>query len=145
MKRGLAEYLLMDSAAEALKKRLVSRHTTGSKAMKRFRSNAEGIFQLGGVEGLELWLEARVNSGIGSEDEMEEISKIHKKIATGISGAKTRLIREWKADEERKKYEMTWVELLNRRDLNQRAAEFKSSVDPRQAILKRLKAAGVVA
>ena len=135
----------MDSAAEALKKYLVSRHTTGSKAMKRFRSNAEGIFRLGGLEGLELWLEARVNSGIGSEDEMEAIAKIHKKIATGISGAKARLIREWKADEERKKYEMTWVELLNRRDLHQRAAELKFSPDPREAILKRLQAAGVVA
>ena len=62
-----------------------------------------------------------------------------------IRRAKARLIKDWNKDQQRHDYEMVWVELLNRRDLNQRAAELKFSSDPREAILKRLQAAGVVA
>ena len=140
----LADSLLIDSAADALEKLLLSRHG-GTPSGRRFRSNAEGIFRLGGIEGVELWLEARVENGIGFEDEMEEISKIQRSVVHHIRRAKARLIKEWNEEQKRHDYEMVWVELLNRRDLNQRAAEFKFSPNPREVILKRLQAAGVLA
>ena len=141
---SLADSLLIESAADALEKLLLSRHG-GTLSGRRFRSNAEGVFRLGGIEGVEVWLEARVMNGIGSEDEMEEVFRIQRSVVHNVKRAKARLIKEWNKEQKRHDYEMVWVELLNRRDLNRRAAELRVNADPRDAIFRRLQEKGVVA
>ena len=142
--KAILESLLEESVLEGLQRRLKSNHCGGRSAI-RFRRNAEGILHLGGLQGLELWLEARLEDGIGLDDELNEIQCIKKNIAHHLNRARCRLLKESKKDQKRKEYESLWLNLLIARDLKKRASEFKFSSDPRQAILKRLQAAGVVA
>ena len=140
----LADSLLLETAEETIRNRL-SRNHSGGYFARRFRSNAEGILQLGGLEGLQCWLDARMAAGIGTEDDMEGVTSIRKTIRHYVARTRSRLLKEHRRQQHREDYEALWLNLLARKDLNNRAAELKFNADPRQAILKRLQAAGVVA
>ena len=139
----LVESLLSETAGELFYERLKKNHSGGS-FVRRFRSNAEGIFRLGGLEGLQCWLDARMAAGTVTEDDLLESLNIRNSICYQVNRARSRVIKEHERQKKRSEYESLWLNLLARRDLKDRAFELKFNADPRQAILKRLQAAWLV-
>lgn len=140
---AILDSLILEPVLEAIQKRLGTKK--GDREAFRIRSTAEGIYRLGGLPGLQAWLDVRLGESIGSSDELTELRLIRNNVRYHFKRSENKLRKRCDEDKKRRDYEMLWANLLIGRDLQKRASELKFNADPRQAILKRLQAAGVVA
>lgn len=140
--KALLESFILESVLEAIQKRVESEK--GELEAVRIRSTAEGFFQLGGLSGLVTWLDIRLGEGVGFNDELIELRSLRNNIRYHLKRSENKLIKKWNQDQDRRKYEVLWTNLLIERDLKNRAANLKFNSDPRKAIITRLKKTGVL-
>ena len=79
---------------EALERRFKNDHG-GGRYVRRFRNTAEGIFRIGGIDGLQMWMYAREQQGIGSDEEREELRRLKNCIAHSASRSRNKWIKEF--------------------------------------------------
>ena len=134
---AVAEAIVEAPVMECLEKRFRT-DRSGGPVKKRFRSNAEGIFRLGGIEGLQLWMYARFEQGLGSEEERAELQTIKNCIIHSTRRSRGKWIKEFDAQAEAERQEAELKSQRTQELLAARAREQRAEIDPRAAIKARL-------
>ena len=122
---------------EALERRFKNDHG-GGLYVRRFRNTAEGIFRIGGIDGLQIWMDAREQQGIGSDEEREELRRIKNCIVHNASRSRNKWIKEWEKEQQADREAAEERTLKRRELLAARAREQRAEIDPRAAIRARL-------
>ena len=134
---AVAEAIVEAPVMESLEKRFRT-DSSGGPVKRRLRSNAEGIYRIGGIDGLQLWMYARMAQGIGSEEEREELQTIKNCIAHSASRSRNKWIKEFDAQAKVERQEAELKRLRTEELLEERAREQRAALDPRAAIKARL-------
>lgn len=122
---------------EALAQRF-TKDKGGGRYVRRFRSNDAWIFELGGLVGLETWMDSREQQGIGSEEEKKELSLIKGCIKYHTSRVRNKWINQWDEQAAIELQEAEQRRLKREELLAARAREQRVEIDPRDAIRARL-------
>ena len=134
---AVAEAIVEAPVMESLEKRFRS-DSSGGPVKRRLRSNAEGIYRIGGIDGLQLWMYARMEQGIGCDEELAELRTIKNCIAHSASRSRGKWIREFDAQAKVEHQEAELKRLRTEELLAARAREQRAEIDPREAIRARL-------
>ena len=134
---AVAEAIVEAPVMESLEKRFRS-DSSGGPVKRRLRSNAEGIYRIGGIDGLQLWMYARMEQGIGSDEEREELRRIKNCIVHNASRSRNKWIKEFDEQAEVERQEAELKRLRTQELLAARAREQRAEIDPREAIRARL-------
>ena len=134
---AIADAVIEVPVMEGLEKRFRT-DRSGGRYMRRFRSNAEGIYRLGGIEGLQVWMYSRFEQGIGSTEENAEMKTLFGAIKYQTQRSRNRWIKVFDAQAEAERQEAELKSLRTQELLAARAREQRAEIDPRAAIKARL-------